>query len=150
MFQNDRKVSNLVKAIMGTQHDLGKRDLRPRCVLCGKARSGRHRGDGALAKICSRPGCDSYLKNILPNEQLLEKLVVLEVHHYFHEQCGSNIDLLQPTVAEAPGDSAAEKRAEMPDHRPRRVTRAMTRQSAINHDEGPPLYRRFNKPTLIL
>ena len=150
MFHKDHKVSNLVKAIMGAQQDLGKRDLRPRCVLCGKARSGRHREGGALAKVCSRPGCDSYLRSILPTEESLEKLVVFEVHHYFHKESAANIKTTQPTIAEAPGGSGTENRAEMADNGSHRVTRAMSRQSMVGHEECPPLFHRFKKPTLIL
>jgi hypothetical protein len=150
MLNNNRRASSFIKAFVGAQDIPNIRELRPRCVLCGKARSGRHRENGPLAKICSRPGCDSFLKSKFPNEESLEKLIVLEVHHYFHGEAGSNVDLAQPTPVELSGDNTAEKRVEMPDNKSRRVTRAMTRRRKANDHECPPLYRRFNKPTLIL
>ena len=150
MLKNDHKVSEMVKAMFGAQAIPGPREMRPRCVLCGKARSGRHRHIGALTKICSRPACQSHLKSAIPDGESLEKLFVLEVHHYFHDEAEMNTMVAQPMLAELSSDNATKKRVEMPESAFRRVTRAMTRQYESSDGECPPVVRRDKKPTLVL
>jgi hypothetical protein len=84
------------------------------------------------------------------DEESLEKLFVIEVHHYFHEEAGLGTALAPPTLAELSSDGATKKRVEMPDTKARRVTRVMTRQYEPSDSECPPLVRRYKKPTLIL
>ncbi|KIW28853.1 uncharacterized protein PV07_04716 [Cladophialophora immunda] len=150
MPSNDHGISNIIRAIIGVQVDPGKRELRPRCIRCGKARSAKYRRNSASTEICSRPACDSYVKGIVPTEEAQEKHIVLEVHHYFHEHGESDPSPAQPQLAEVSGESAAERRLEMPDNWSHRVTRAMARQYEANINERPPSYRSFNKPTLVL
>jgi hypothetical protein len=142
---NDHKISRLLKSLVGVQ-DCG-RDLRPRCLLCGKVRSTGHRRGGMSAFICSRPACDQLLKTIIPSNEPSGKQIILEVHHYLHDNASLCKGEAASDAAELSGQTA-EKWVEMPDNKSRRVTRAMTRQLNASHYESPPLVRAFTKPTL--
>ena len=79
----------------------------------------------------------------------MEKLFVLEVHLYFHEEAEMNTVVAQPMLAELSSDNATKNRVEMPETAFRRVTRAMTRQYESSDGECPPVVRRYKKPTLV-
>lgn len=146
MPSNDHTFSYLMKSLFGIPNS--GHELRPRCFLCGKYRSGSRRRSGFSAFICSRPTCEQSLKTmVLPNE-LRENQITLEVHHYMHGN--ASVCKAEPPsdVAEL-SDEMDRKLAEMPDNKPGRVTRSRTRrQLNVSHDGTPPLVRVSTKPTL--
>ena len=89
------------------------------------------------------------MKSVFPDGTSLEKLFVLEVHHYFHEETEPS-RVAKPTPVELSPNDTINRRVEMPETTSRRVTRAMTREHEFGDDECPPLVRRYKKPTFAV
>lgn len=64
-------------------------ESRPTCSACGKYRSSRYcdtisKAGEPVHSVCSRPAC----ARMKSKKTLTESDFVVEVHHYYHDQCG--------------------------------------------------------------